>query len=227
MENVNQETISEETVQAIEASEEILNVGSEESNETDSNEGNTEKPQIERVDESDCVACIEALLFASGEPVSSDQLAKLIGHPKKETLLFIEDLQRKLEGDHSGFEIQEVGGKFQLRTKVKFGEYVRALRAEKPKKLTASALETLAIVAYRQPITKSDIDSLRGVDSTPTIKTLIERGMIEIIGHQPTAGSPAIYGTSAEFLKIFGLKSLSALPSIKDIRMFEAEPGEI
>ena len=106
MENVNQETISEETVQAIEASEEILNVGSEESNETDSNEGNTEKPQIERVDESDCVACIEALLFASGEPVSSDQLAKLIGHPKKETLLFIEDLQRKLEGDHSGFEIQ-------------------------------------------------------------------------------------------------------------------------
>jgi segregation and condensation protein B len=92
--------------------------------------------------------------------------------------------------------------------------------------LSAAALETLAIVAYRQPIVRSDVEKIRGVDCTPTIKTLLERGLIKILGHQASVGQPALYGTTEEFLKLFGLNSLSELPTLRDLQELERDPGE-
>ena len=118
-----------------------------------------------------------------------------------------------------------MAGGYQYRTCQRFSEYLRALKAERPRRLTGAALETLAIVAYRQPIVKSDIEKLRGVDAAPTIKTLLDRGLIRIVGHTSTVGQPALYGTTDEFLKVFGMASLSELPSQRDLKELN-DPGE-
>ena len=119
----------------------------------------------------------------------------------------------------------EVGAGYQFRTQQRFARYICNLKASKPRRLSAPALETLAIVAYRQPVIKSDVEKLRGVDATPTLKTLLDRGMIRIVGHQSSAGTPALYGTTDEFLKIFGLKSLGELPRLRDLKEMD-DPGE-
>ena len=126
----------------------------------------------------------------------------------------------------SGFELVKIGDGFHFRTKPLFGGFIRELKATKPKKLSPAALETLAIIAYRQPIVRSDIEKIRGVDVSPTIKTLLERNLIKISGHQATVGQPALYATDEEFLKIFGLSSLQELPSLRDLKELEKEPGE-
>lgn len=169
---------------------------------------------------------LEALLFASGEPVPLHNLCRLIGATKVQTEDALKRLSDNLAELGRGVELVEVAGRFQLRTKQSFGAQIRVLRAEKPKRLSPAALETLAIVAYRQPVVKSDIERIRGVDTTPTVKTLIERGLIQIVGHQQTVGSPALYGTTEEFLKVFGLKDLAALPTLREVGMIEAEPGD-
>ena len=105
--------------------------------------------------------------------------------------------------------------------------YLTALRAAKPKKLSTQALETLAIVAYRQPIVKSDVEVIRGVDATPTIKTLLDRKLIKIVGYQDSVGHPALYGTTERFLELFGLESLRELPNLRELEAIEGDPGEI
>ena len=96
----------------------------------------------------------------------------------------------------------------------------------KPRKLSQAALETLAVVAYQQPVVKSEIDKIRGVDVAPTIKTLLERKLIKILGYQASVGQPALYGTTEDFLSIFGLNALSELPSLRDLKALVKEPGE-
>ncbi len=206
---------------------------------TEPNPGSSEEDSVAKAEENEGIAdglmavvedlrpgALEALLFASGEPVPLQTLCRLIGATRGQT----EEALKKLAGSLSeigrGVELVEVAGRFQLRTKQSFGPQIRVLRAEKPKRLSPAALETLAIVAYRQPVVKSDIERIRGVDTTPTLKTLIERGLIHIVGHQQTVGSPALYGTTEEFLKVFGLKDLAALPTLREVGMIEAEPGD-
>jgi segregation and condensation protein B len=99
--------------------------------------------------------------------------------------------------------------------------------AVKPRKLSQAALETLSVVAYQQPIVKSEIDKIRGVDVAPTLKTLLERKIIKIIGYQASVGQPSLYGTTDDFLRIFGLSSLAELPALRDLRALAAEPGEV
>jgi segregation and condensation protein B len=98
--------------------------------------------------------------------------------------------------------------------------------AVKPRKLSQAALETLAVIAYQQPVVKSEVDKIRGVDVAPTIKTLLERKLVKIIGYQASVGQPALYGTTEDFLQIFGLSSLSALPAMRDLKSLVKEPGE-
>jgi segregation and condensation protein B len=119
-----------------------------------------------------------------------------------------------------------VSEKLQLRTKAAFAEHVRQLMAVKPRKLSQAALETLAVIAYQQPVVKSEIDKIRGVDVAPTVKTLLERKLIKIIGYQASVGQPALYGTTEDFLQVFGLSALSELPSISDLKALAKEPGE-
>ena len=138
----------------------------------------------------------------------------------------IDQVEKRYQEGDFGFELVKVAKKIQLRTKPEFADVVRELKASRPKRLSGPALETLAIVAYRQPIVKSDIEKLRGVDATPTIKTLLERDLLRIVGYQPTVGQPALYGTTESFLKMFGLESLAQLPTIRDLTELEQDPGE-
>ncbi|MDC0358645.1 SMC-Scp complex subunit ScpB [Oligoflexia bacterium] len=170
---------------------------------------------------------VEALVFAHNEPIGVARIKQVTGLVEKEVRDILESIMMKFELEDCGFELVSVAGKYQFRTKSVYAPYVRKLKAGLPRKLSAAALETLAIVAYRQPIVKSDIEKIRGVDATPTLKTLLERGLIRIVGHRASVGQPALYGSTDEFLKIFGLQALSELPTLRDLKELDADPGEV
>lgn len=172
------------------------------------------------------VALLEALLLAYGDPLPLGKLQEVLSVSKQDLLRVIDDLQELCEGEARGVEVVVVGEKLQLRTKGCFADQIQKIMAVKPRKLSQAALETLSVVAYRQPIVKSEIDKIRGVDVAPTLKTLSERKLIKILGYQASVGQPALYGTTEDFLQIFGLHSLSALPAIQDLKVLAQEPGE-
>ena len=172
------------------------------------------------------VGLLEALLLASGDPLPIQRVEELLGCSKEEVLALAESLKQIYAADTHGLELVNVSSKLQLRTKALYAEYVRNLIAIKPRKLSQAALETLAVIAYQQPVVKSEIDKIRGVDVAPTIKTLLERNLVKILGYQASVGQPALYGTTEEFLSIFGLASLSELPSLRDLKALAKEPGE-
>ncbi len=182
--------------------------------------------ELVSVEREELPALIECLLVVNGHPLTEKRLSSLTGFPKEEIQAALQELKQRLLDSASGFEVAEVCDGFQLRTLAKFGPHIRALKMDRPRRLSAPALETLAIIAYRQPIVKSDIETIRGVDATPTLKTLIDRKLIRIIGHQNTPGTPALYGTTDNFLELFGLKSLTELPTLRDLRELNNEPGE-
>ena len=169
---------------------------------------------------------IEAIVFAHGEPVSIGKIVELSRSDEDAVLVSIELLKERYNGAEFGIELVEVNGQFQFRTKNTYADILRELKQEKPKRLSIAALETLAIIAYRQPIVKSDIERIRGVDATPTIKTLLDRKLVRIVGHQSTVGQPALYGTTDDFMKLFGLGSLSELPTLRDLTELDRDPGE-
>jgi len=170
---------------------------------------------------------IEAILFSSGDALSIEKIAEVTTLKTEEVEKTLTQIQQSLEKSDSSFELKKINSKYQYRTKSQYAPFILALKTKKPKKLSKPALETLSIVAYRQPIVKSDIEKIRGVDVSPTLKTLLERKIIKIIGHSANVGQPALYGTSDEFLNIFGLDSLEELPNLRDIRSFEKEVGEV
>ena len=172
-------------------------------------------------------ALVQALVFASGEPVTINQLATAASLEESEIEAALSVIEERLAGEAFGFELVRVAGKCQFRTKPIFSSYLRELKADRPRRLSSAALETLSVVAYRQPVVKSDIEKIRGVDVTPTLKTLLERNLVRIIGHQSTVGQPALYGTTEEFLKLFGLNSLAELPTLRDLAELEKDPGEV
>ena len=181
---------------------------------------------IEEHVEEQSIALVEALIFAAGAPVNSEDLARISNLSAAEVEAGVTALKARYEGSAFGFELVAIAGGYQFRTKSPYANYVRELKADKPKRLTTAALETLAVIAYRQPVVRSDIEKIRGVDVSPTIKTLLERNLIRIVGHQSSVGQPALFGTTDEFLKVFGLNSLGELPTLRDLNEIEREPGE-
>jgi len=169
---------------------------------------------------------VEALLLAHGEPLSITRIQGILECSKSELLSLVERLQNSCSIEARGVEVIVLGDRLQLRTKPAFADFVRDLLAVKPRRLSQAALETLSVIAYRQPVVKSEIDKIRGVDVAPTIKTLVERQLIKILGYQASVGQPALYGTTDEFLKVFGLGSLSDLPAMHDLKVLAKEPGE-
>lgn len=169
---------------------------------------------------------VEALLFASGEPVALERLSEVVGVESVEMEQALTLLGQQLIENGRGIELVRVADKYQLRTKSQYSRFIQNLAQIKPRRLSPAALETLSVIAYRQPVVKSDIEKIRGVDATPTIKTLLDRRLIRIVGHQATVGQPALYGTTEDFLKLFGLGSLAELPSLRDLAELEADPGE-
>lgn len=179
-----------------------------------------------KLSEGQQTALLEALLLANGDPLGIAKVQDIADLTRGEVLAAADRLQASLAGAERGIELVVVNEKLQLRTKATYAEQVRQLIAVKPRKLSQAALETLAVVAYQQPIVKSEIDKIRGVDVAPTIKTLLERNLLKIIGYQASVGQPALYGTTDDFLSVFGLSALSALPALNDLKALAKEPGE-
>ena len=162
---------------------------------------------------------IEVVLFASDVPVESDKLCEIIGVTTISELLdIINSLNREYNARGRTFRIVEVAGGFQFETLPQYGSFIEKLFHLKSRpKLSRAALETLAIVAYKQPISKAEIDALRGVDSDTSIRTLQNRDLIEIKGRSDSVGKPMLYGTTREFLRYFGLKDIKDMPGADEL----------
>ena len=164
-------------------------------------------------------ASIEALLFMQHKPISVSRLRELI-HPEIEEETYrtaISNLMASYFDDQKGIELVEIGGSYQLRTKQDYRDVIRRLYQITPMKLTNAMLEVLAISAYNQPITKDGIERVRGVDSSHLIRVLLDKKMLRIVGKSDEVGRPMLYATTKEFLETFGLRDLSALPSLREI----------
>jgi segregation and condensation protein B len=161
-------------------------------------------------------AIIEGLVFAADCPVRPELVADILEMEKKEVLAVLLELQEEYARTGRGFVLQQVAGGFQFRTRVELAPWLRRFRSSRVSRFSRAALETLAIIAYRQPVTRADIDFLRGVDSGGVLKTLLEKRLVRILGKKDVPGKPLIYGTSREFLELFGLNDLGGLPSLKE-----------
>jgi segregation and condensation protein B len=163
-------------------------------------------------------AVLESLLLAAGAPVAIARLVDALGGPgRAEVQKALEALRAHHERIGSGIRIVHVGGAWQLRTPPEHAPWVRRLLRERPPRLSRPMLETLAIVAYRQPCTRLEIEAIRGVDADAVLTTLTERRLVRVTGRKDAPGRPLLYGTTREFLEVFGLPDLSALPTLREL----------
>ena len=170
---------------------------------------------------------VQSVLFVAAEPQSLDQLFEATGIDRDRLESALEKLQGKLREGLSGIVLHEVAGGWQLRTAPESAEYVRRFLRVKPQRLTRAAVETLAIIAYRQPVTRPEVEDIRGVDCGAVIKALLERKLIKILGKKEDVGRPILYGTTKEFLEYFALKDLAALPTLREFQELSEEHQEI
>lgn len=167
-------------------------------------------------------AVIEAILFTMGESVDLERLARVLSVPKMELTPYIDYLKEKYERAESGIGIMELEGAVQLCTKKEMYPYlIQIAKAPKKVTLTESLLETLSIVAYKQPITRIEIERIRGVNSDHSVNRLIELNLIQEIGRMDAPGRPLMFGTTEEFLRSFGVKNLDELPSLNAVQVEE------
>ena len=163
------------------------------------------------------VALVEALIFVADEPITGRVIAEVLEEEKGSIEAAVEELKREYEARESGLQIREIAGGWQIATRTEFHEEIRAFLKTRPQaKLSLASLETLAVIAYKQPVTVPEILEIRGVQSASAIKTLLDKRLIVAKGRKETVGRPMQYGTSKDFLIQFGLKDLSELPSIED-----------
>lgn len=161
---------------------------------------------------------LEALIFAAEEPLTLDDLEELFpGAPKEALQEALDDVASRWETEDRGLQVLRVAGGYRLTTRPDLGEWVRALfRARNRRRLSGAALETLAIVAYRQPITTPEIQQLRGTDPAGVLQTLLDRRLLKVVGRKKVVGKPMLYGTTPEFLTHFGLNTLADLPTLEE-----------
>lgn len=163
------------------------------------------------------LAIIEALIFVADEPLSARAIAELLKEDRQAIEEAVAELAQEFNARGGGLQLREVAGGWQFATRPEYHEHVRAFLKSRPSaKLSLASLETLAVIAYKQPVTVPEILEIRGVQSPSSIKTLLDKKLIVARGRKETVGRPMMYGTSKEFLIQFGLKDLSELPSIED-----------
>lgn len=179
------------------------------------------------MDTVDLKPIVEALIFVSESPVRADQIAEALDVEKQVVAPLLRQLCSDYADGSRGIILEETAGGFQFRTRPEYAEWVRRLSRNKPFRFSRAALEALAIIAYRQPITRAEIEYLRGVDSGGVLKTLLDKHLVRILGKKDVPGRPMIYGTSRDFLELFGLKDLSGLPTLKEFSelALEAPPS--
>ncbi len=170
-------------------------------------------------------ATVEGLLFVSDGPTSLDRLAELLPEYDRAAIrISLQELRDGYEERGSGFTLVEVAGGWQLRSRPELTPYLSRMFKGRPVRFTQSALETLAIVAYRQPVTRQEIEYLRGVDTGAVLKSLLEKRLIKILGKKEIPGRPLIYGTTREFLEVFNLKDIKGLPTLREIQSLDEIP---
>ncbi len=161
---------------------------------------------------------VEALVLASPEPVTAARLAAVV--PDATPALareLVAELNRDYTEQGRAFEIVEVAGGYQLRTRIDLAGYVRELQPRRAVRLSRASLETLAVIAYKQPVTRAEIEHVRGVDAGAVLRSLLERDLVRIAGHREIPGRPMLYATTRRFLEVFGLASLEDLPTLRDL----------
>ena len=164
-------------------------------------------------------AVIEALIFASDTPLALEKICIILsGVEKQEIKEALENLLLEYNERQAGIYLQEVAGGFQFRTRPELSPWIKKLKSTKPHSLSPQAMETLAIVAYKQPIVKSEIESVRGVDVGGPLKSLLDKKLIRIVGRKDVPGKPIIYGTTKKFLEVFNLKNLMDLPNLRELK---------
>jgi segregation and condensation protein B len=162
---------------------------------------------------------VEAVLFASDEPLTATRLADIVGTNVKQLRKHIDDLNEKYKANNNAFRIEQIAGGYQLLTLNGYNHWLKKLvRARDEGTLSQAALETLAIIAYKQPIIRADIEAIRGVAAGDMIRNLMYKGLVKIVGRAEVVGRPMLYGTTKKFLEIFGLNSLNDLPKAEELK---------
>ena len=164
---------------------------------------------------------VEALLFAVQEPISVRKISEIIeGTDAKGIREVIQQLREEYDTHDRVFQIEEIANGFQLLSRPEYHEWISKIRKKSGEsKLSQQALETLSIIAYKQPIIRAEIEAIRGVQSGQMIRALIEKGLVKITGRDEVLGRPLLYGTTTKFLDHFGLKSIKELPKVEDLEM--------
>lgn len=161
---------------------------------------------------------IESLLFVADGPQSLQRFAEVLEGVDRETIQsVVNELRTELETQNRGIRLVEVAGGYQLRTPKSNADWVKKFLGGRPSRMGKATLETLAIIAYRQPITRAEIEAIRGVDVDGVVTTLMERNLIRAVARKDVPGRPFLYGTTPEFLQLFNLKDLSQLPTLKEM----------
>ncbi len=170
---------------------------------------------------------IESLLFVAEEPLGAERLKKILEAAAEAIAEAVAALKADYDARQGGFYLAEVAGGYQFRTRPEYTAWIRRLVDPKPVRLSRAALETLAIIAYKQPIIRSDVEHIRGVDCGGVLRQLLERKLVRVLGRKEIAGRPLIYATTRKFLETFDLKDLKDLPTPKEIEEFGKPPLEM
>ncbi len=179
----------------------------------------TDMSQPDMEDDLTVESVIEAVLFASDEPLSEARLAGIIETGAKQIRRHIEDLNDKYQANGNAFRIEQIAAGYQMLTLSQYNHWLKKLlNVRSEGKLSPAALETLAIIAYKQPVIRADIEAIRGVAAGEIIRTLMYKGLVKILGRAEVLGRPMLYGTTKKFLEVFGLNTLKDLPKIEELK---------
>jgi segregation and condensation protein B len=168
---------------------------------------------------------LEAVIMASPEPVKLDRLCRVVGKEadRREVRRALGNMEKELAAQERGYRLMEIAGGYQFLTAPEYAGYVKRLKSDQSKKrdqgLSRAALETLAVIAYKQPVKRAEIEAIRGVSVGDIVRMLIERSLVRIVGREESIGKPLLYGTTTQFLKQFGLKSLKDLPDPAELKL--------
>jgi len=183
------------------------------------NEGRPDVPQCDQDGTPTVESVVEAVLFASDEPLTEARLANIVETSTKQVRQHIKNLNDKYRANNNAFRIEQIAGGCQMLTLSPYNHWLKKLlRARSDNKLSPAALETLAIIAYKQPVIRADIEAIRGVAVGEVIRSLCYKGLVKIVGRAEVLGRPMLYGTTKKFLEVFGLNTLKDLPKVQELK---------
>jgi segregation and condensation protein B len=210
-----QQENEEESEEPIELAEQVSEAEPAEGPET----AQADLSQRDRDVEPTLESVVEAVLFASDEPLSAARLASIIETDTRQVRDKIKNLNEKYRANNNAFRIEQIAGGFQMLTLSPYNHWLRKLlRVRSDSKLSAAAMETLAIIAYKQPVMRADIEVIRGVAAGEVIRSLTYKGLVKIVGRAEVLGRPMLYGTTKKFLEVFGLNTLKDLPKVEELK---------